>query len=588
MMNESTVAFTPAEVSLIGFYFHGSIQVLSIVFIGIPLTYSEICIAQYTNCNIINMWDFFPLFRYVGVGTIYLNVLKTIYLLVLTSWYLEYSFFAAIDPPPWYSCAEFNDTKCMVKSVNVTVFQHCIEAVSQFDDDCGMKTASKCFFDREIGDNNTMSSINCLLPWKTLVASTTVSLLIFFLSIKKEKFIQLLAKLSAAYVCVVLIILFCVALSTRGTWYAIISTSDWSNITFYNCMHSINRGILSIGAGCGIIAFLSRDVSFRSPATMTSVSISLLTVFISFLFTLIAFSGIKTMIYFHGQEPKVIEMGSSVFFTVFACITEIMNYFDAIQLWSFAWFSAIFFCIFVNLWILHLFLRDLLIEIELAQGYKNLVSAIILIAISFLSWPFFCSDLTAVLTDATEIMQITNSFLFSFSLYWMYGFKNHNIDIIFMIGVKASYFWKMCWLLSPVFHGVMLYARWDTLEINEFENSYYIKALNMQCNLLVIYIILAIYHGIIFLGILLQIYFYYSRGEIREIFSPTVDWGPRDKILYKSRKMFVPEIMTTEFLYRQVRVRGYGQVKCFRKKTVQRTYNESSSDVVEWSALTSN
>lgn len=266
-----------------------------------------------------------------------------------------------------------------------------------------------------------------------------------------------------------------------------------------------------------------------------------------------------------------------------------MNYFDAIALWSFAWFSAIFFCLFFNLWILVLFLQDLLLEIELVRRYKNLCNAILLCVISFISWPFFCSDLAVVLIDATEVMQLTNLFLFSFSLYWLYGFKNHNIDITFMIGVKASYYWRLCWLASPFIQAFILYSRYDVFEVNEYDHSYYIKSLGLCCDLLLLYILLAVYYAFVICGILVQIYFYYRQGEIREILSPALDWGPRDKVLYKSRKMFVPEIMTTEFLYRQVRVRGYGQRKCvIDKKPVQRTYNESSIDNVEWSTLTSN
>lgn len=313
MMNENTVMFTPAEVSLLGYYVIGFLQLLATVFVGIPLLYSEICLSQYTNCNTITMWNFFPLFRFVGFGTVFLIVLKTVYFLVLASWYLEYSFFSTIDPLPWYSCAEYNDTMCMVKSVNVSVFQHCLEAEAQFDEDCGMKTASNCFFEREIGGNNTLNSINCLLPWKTIIASTTVCILLFFMSIKKEKCIQIFVKFLATYVCITTLVLFCVALSNSGTWYATNVALDW-NVTFHDTMHSMNRGLLSLGTGCGIVIFITRDVPFRSPATMTAVSISLFTIFLSLILTLIAFSGIKTMIYFHGEELNVVEIGTSPFF----------------------------------------------------------------------------------------------------------------------------------------------------------------------------------------------------------------------------------------------------------------------------------
>ncbi|XP_013135009.1 PREDICTED: uncharacterized protein LOC106100620 [Papilio polytes] len=66
MMGEVTMVFSPIEMSHNGFYFHGGIYILSAIFIGLPLVYSEICISQYTNCDAISMWNFFPILRSIG------------------------------------------------------------------------------------------------------------------------------------------------------------------------------------------------------------------------------------------------------------------------------------------------------------------------------------------------------------------------------------------------------------------------------------------------------------------------------------------------------------------------------------------
>ncbi|KAM3967443.1 sodium-dependent noradrenaline transporter-like [Aphomia sociella] len=590
MTNEISIMASVIEISHNGFYVHTAIHILSLTFIGIPLVYSEICLAQYTNSDVISMWNFFPILRGVGYGSIFLVILKTIYLTVLSTWYLEYTFYAAIDPPPWFSCDDYNNTKCMVKRINISIFQHCLETQILFDDDCGMKTASNCFFEREIGDNNTMMSNRCLYPWKAMVASISIITVLFILSIKKEKFIQIVVKILAFYLCVVIILLLCIALSTSGAWYTTKISLDWNNYNFKTCYASITRGFLSVGTGYGVIGFLSRDISFRSPSTMTSISIPLFSVFITAMFALVAFSGIKTMSYYHGEEENVIEMGSSSFFLNFASIAEILSYFDAMPIWGFIWFSSEFLCLFINLWISYLFLRELLFKyLYFAKEHPDLCCALLCLVILISSLPFFCSDLTGTLTDAIQILQIISSLFFSLSLYWIYGYHNHNVDIIFMIGIKASYFWKIAWLVNPLLLSSILYARSISFDVSEYNDSFHINYLSLSCDVLLLYIMIGIYFVIVVIGLLLELIVYYRHGKLQNVLFQSENWGPKEAILFKSRKIFVPEIMTREFLYRQIRIHGHCKNENDQTKEKNRQISEQISvDESEWSTFLSN
>lgn len=590
MMNEVTTIFTPTEVSHNGFYAHAAIQALAVIFIGLPLAYSEICLGQYTNCNIFTMWDFCPLFRNCGYAIYYTIFTKAIYLLVLTSWHLIYTFYAAMDNPPWLNCNEFGDAKCMVKRVNVSIFQHCLEAQFLFEDDCGMQTASSCFYEREIGSNCTAKNPHCYRPWKTIIAVNVVSISIYIFSIKREKVIQIIVKVFAFYVCFTILVLFGISLSTSGTWYASKITLNWTSYNFYSCFNTVSRGFLSVGTGSGILLYLSRDVPFRSPATMTAISTCLFSYLVSFMFALIAFSGIKTMSYYHGEEENVIEIGSSLFFPIFASLSEIMTYFDPLPIWGFVWFSVGFLSLYLNFWIIYLFLQEsLLNSCNIAQRYPKVSSMFLMLIIMFCTLPFLCSDLTAILTDASEIMLTFNSFLQSLATYWIYGIHNHNVDIIFMIGIKANYFWKITWLLNPLFILCILYRGWDILQIHDFQDAYYLQSLGMTLDVLMLYVILGIYALIVIIGLIVQMLKYCAENRFREIVSPAYNWGPLDRILFRSRNMFLPEIMTREFLYRQVRIRGYQK----RKKVVAKSKIEKQSSVVSvgeanWSVLTSN
>ncbi|KAI8438359.1 hypothetical protein MSG28_010919 [Choristoneura fumiferana] len=113
MLNDVSVVWAVTELSHSGYYIHASLHFVAVIFVGIPVVYSEICLAQYTNCDVISMWDFFPLFRPIGYGTIYLVILKTIFMIVLTTWYMVYTVHSALDPPPWFSLIAFSGIKTM-------------------------------------------------------------------------------------------------------------------------------------------------------------------------------------------------------------------------------------------------------------------------------------------------------------------------------------------------------------------------------------------------------------------------------------------------------------------------------------------
>lgn len=587
MLNDMSLAFGSSEIAHSMFYIHASIYITSVIFIGIPLVYSEICIAQYSNKSIIQIWDYFPLFRSFGYGSIVVLLYKTLYTLTLAAWYLQYTFYAAIDPPPWYSCVDFQECKCMVKRINKSIFQHCIEAQVVYQDDCGIKTASNCFFEREIGDANTTQSLSCMVPWKSVASAVCLLLSVYLLTIKKDKFLLLGVKICLLYMGVIILAFCCTAFSTSNGWIAP-GSADNSNLDYLQLCRTTSHAFMSLGTGTGIIVFFSCDVPFRSPAIMTAIITSLLSTFVSILFALVAFSAIMIMSYFHGEEDKVIEIGNSIFFEQLASISEILSYIEPGTIWGFCWFSAMFTCLFLNFWILVLILSELLYRnVEFSRKYFNLSRFFLVFILLLISCPFFCSDLTAAIADAAEVGQLVSSFAVSASIYWFYGYKKHSVDIIFMLGVKSSYFWKICWVMNPLLLILLLCAKMSSLYVwDKFEEE-----TKEQTDEFTFYGLVGIYVFVVVFGILIDVFKYATSGTFLKLFVPMDTWGPQDKVLYKSRLMFMPEIMTREFLYRQVRLYGYDKNPSPDYTTKERDIAEIRSNEscqIEWSALTSN
>lgn len=589
MTNELSIAFVPAELAHTGLYINSFLHIIGAILVGIPLVYSEICIAQYTNCNAVSMFNYFPLFRGVGYGTFYLVLLKAIYTLVIATWYLRYSFYSCVDPPPWYTCDEYNNTcKCMVKRVNVSIFQHCLEMQQLYNSDCGMKTSSSCFFNREFRDNTVkINWPSCMYPWKSVAASALLCFILFLLCIKNDRFLQISLRFAAFYVGGTIFVLFCVALSTNGTWYATKIAVSWSNYSVEAFFLAIGKGFLCVGTGSGLIVHLARDVPFRSPATMITISASLLSTSITIIYALIAFCGIKTMSYYHGGEENIIEVGESPYFTSLASMSEIMIYFHAIPIWAFIWYSSIYLCLFINEWVLFCYLREIILDMSKSgKKYAKSITFLCLVVICALACPFFCSDLTPGLTDAIRVIQLISNLLFSISLYWFYGFNKHNIDIIFMIGIKASWFWKLAWIINPIILGVILFVLTQNLVSDEIYDEDFID--DNEYDNLVLYILVGIYLFIILAGMLMELYVYFRMKTFRRVVFPAEDWGPKDAMLFKSRKMFVPEIMTREFLYRQVRIHGYVRSKIKMREVADDAESTDAFEGQEWSACTSN
>ncbi|KAJ2939072.1 hypothetical protein O0L34_g10261 [Tuta absoluta] len=594
LMNETSLVFGAAEIAHSVFFIQAVIHVCTIIFVGIPLIYSEICIAQYSNCSLISMWNYFPLFRGLGYGMFFSVILRTMYLNCMTSWYLVYSFYSALDSPPWTNCDFFGEKflhKCMVKKTNISTYQYSLKKSEQ-DIDVPYYTASYIFFENLIGGNNTYDyPKSCFFQWETMIAAGCINFSIFILAIKKHKYVQIGVKLAIFYVGIVVLILFFVALLEEGSWELTKMDFQWNDYNVMKIIDAIKKAFLTTGSGTGMIAYLSRDASFRSPATMTAIVTSLFGTTICLCFALTLFSGIKAMVFYHGGEERVLEEGRSVIFTELASVSEILSYFNS-HLWTFLWFSAVFYCMFVNLWMWYGFLNDIIFtHSEIAQKYNNLFRFIIKFVICVLSLPFLCSDLFESLIQASLLIQILTSLCFSISLYWFYGYKRHSIDITFMIGIKPSVFWKVIWLINPVLIFIVLFSKLSALqcqnysfifssEINPAEDS-------MTMYWLLFYILLSIYAAVVIIATIFEL-MTYRHYNLRKLFTPSKEWGPRDTILFKSRKMFVPSLMTSEFMYRQVRIRGYRSQKLYSHKKETQDSEDSVSEKIQWSAVTSN
>ncbi|XP_039759956.1 uncharacterized protein LOC120633701 [Pararge aegeria] len=146
----------------------------------------------------------------------------------------------------------------------------------------------------------------------------------------------------------------------------------------------------------------------------------------------------------------------------------------------------------------------------------------------------------------------------------------------------AFYIHSVLYIFSAIFVGIPLV--YSEICVSQYTNCDVISAWNFCPILRGV--------GYVLFEALRQIKGFYWNDSLKNLFRPVCYWGPRDKILFRSRNMFVPEIMTREFLYRQVKIHGYSRKNEINEH--KRNYSNVIQDTsispenTEWSALTSN
>ena len=74
--------------------------------VGIPLYFLELTLGQFTSQGGVTCWQFAPLFQGVGVASVLVSAMVSIYYNMILAWILYYLFVSFTDELPWTNCAE--------------------------------------------------------------------------------------------------------------------------------------------------------------------------------------------------------------------------------------------------------------------------------------------------------------------------------------------------------------------------------------------------------------------------------------------------------------------------------------------------
>ncbi|CAD5123410.1 DgyrCDS11761 [Dimorphilus gyrociliatus] len=90
---------------------------IMLTFVGIPVFFIELSVAQYSGVGAIGVWAASPLFQGVGLGMLIISFIGLTYYNVVITWSLHYLFASFNSKLPWDGCQnDFNTNNCYSKN----------------------------------------------------------------------------------------------------------------------------------------------------------------------------------------------------------------------------------------------------------------------------------------------------------------------------------------------------------------------------------------------------------------------------------------------------------------------------------------
>ncbi|CAH0667345.1 unnamed protein product [Chilo suppressalis] len=123
-------------------------------------------------------------------------------------------------------------------------------------------------------------------------------------------------------------------------------------------------------------------------------------------------------------------------------------------------------------------------------------------------------------------------------VFWIYGLENVTLDIEFMLGIKTSFYWRMCWVfITPVMMIIVFIYALVTSEALKFGADYYYPTAGYVSGYLMLIV------GILFVPIFMGITIYKTKS-IKKSFSAKSTWGPMDEATREEWRLFKSDAKT--------------------------------------------
>ncbi|XP_026315293.1 sodium-dependent noradrenaline transporter-like [Hyposmocoma kahamanoa] len=517
LVNQANTAVTNGTIGYLVWYF------LASVFVGIPLAYMELSLGQFTRRNVIDIWKIRPCLSHIGYIVVIWQIIILVYNHTVVTYLMQYFLVSFQKPIPYHTCGQWSYQNCNIIEKNYTVYWVCVRGKQKRMDFCNniYTTYPEYQYYRSNAMQTQENAIS--LNWRIYLTSGLVLVVVYFHNFKKLNSAKWFLIPFALYPYMGYFYLFVGSMQQKGLIQKYEDALDTGLQKFRRSgriTQIIHQMIYGLGLGNGVMINISSKAAFRTPCYVNAV----LSVLISLFFTIVAVFTTALMscpIEYKSINP-ILSLPMS--FT-----------FEKVPMMLYEYDSNEYF----------------LITNYSAQTMLGITTDIViffsLLEILTKKVPFARH---VVATGYYRIMNIVSTFIvitqcFCFILW--YGFERFSEDVHFMQGIKPNNYLKLSWA-SAIF--VLVYVIFSELYF-VMKNP---RGVGDKIGFftLVTFVVLVVS----LTGIKLLVAALKSKQAFWKAIEIDPSWGPKNKLLRRSRALFSAQAMTKEYIYRQYQLQA--------------------------------
>ncbi|XP_048247889.1 sodium- and chloride-dependent betaine transporter-like isoform X1 [Haliotis rufescens] len=455
-----------------------------LVITGLPMFYLEAALGQFSGKGAVQLWNFCPLLKGIGIGSIIQVAICLPYYNILLAWPIYYLVQSCSSVLPWTMCGNWWNTDLCVEDISLLrnlstnssdvmnslagVNGTAINTAAQWGNATLAHTAVEEFYQYNVlRISNGIHEVGSI-QWH-LVACLFASYIIIFLCIFRGvkatgKIVYITALLP--YILLTAILIRSLMLPGSGDGIAYYIKTDFSkllNIEVWS--EACLQVFYSLGPGWGIIVTTSSYNKFTEPTLRDSIILCIASEGTSIFAGFVTFSILGVMAERVGVSiTEVVSSGPGLGFVAYP---EALSQLPLPQMWSF-----LFFLMLLTVGLDSQFLFAEIVSTALIDQFprtlgkrRGLVTAA-LCGVAFLLGVIICTQ------GGTYIMQLLDWYLVSLSLFmfctlecvatvWFYGIQQLCDDIRLMSGRPLPVLVKVLWgFVTP---GILLVVFFMTL-----------------------------------------------------------------------------------------------------------------------------
>ncbi|KAI8120517.1 hypothetical protein FF38_10479 [Lucilia cuprina] len=515
--------------------------IIVLFLVGKPIYYLEMILGQFSSRGSVKVFEYSPIMKGIGYGQVILTFFIATYyasLMALTLRYLILSFFSVL---PWSYCREEWGPECIDSKINTEDSSESQMITEALNGTVKKSSAEHYFFKVILHETPNIDDGIGTPDWYLALTLAVSWVIIMSIVIRGIKTSGKAAYFLALFPYLIMLILLVRSLTLPGAFDGVLYflRPQWDKLLDASVWYAaVTQVFFSLTVCYGVILMYASYNRFDHNISRDCTIVTSLDTFTSLLSGIVIFGILGNLAHETGTTDirSVVKGGPGLAF---------ISYPDAIAKFTMVpqVFSALFFLMMFILGIgsnVGIITSVITVASELFPKIKRWRIVLVICIISHCFGLMYVTPggqfmLNYIDFYGVTIVAFVLGILELVSAGWIYGVKNICRDIKFMLNIKTSLYYRLCWsVITPVFMTAILiytFVEYKPLDYNGVKYPDYLYVLG--------WCISAFGIGQLIIWGCITIY---QRPEsklcdrIKNAFKPATHWGPLEPTILKSYK----------------------------------------------------